>query len=199
MCATCLNPELKVEKLYHLKFIKKANLEEVMKTDDDFSKFVKEIKLLSANDKDITFSFWTKIPIPKSKKGLKVSRKVVRTLKMKALIKELIVELEVMKEHLFRAHMQFRAFKAARQEAISNLKKLTNVDSVSLHAMYAWSMEGKQSYIAVSNCTIHAAEAVWASIEPILIGYVKNGINFILIVSDSPTSQYRNKKVFWYV
>ena len=154
-------------------------------------------------------------------KGCKISRKVQQTLEIKDFIKKLKVELTVMKDHLHRAHMQFRAFKEARLESQANPNIVTihidwsenaklrqakeeksayyYEDQISLHAMYSWSAKGEQSYVAISNCNNHKAPAVFASLQPILLEFIKRGVMKIFLVSDSPTSQYRNKSIFWYM
>ena len=68
-------------------------------------------------------------------------------------------------------------------------------DQISLHTMQT--TEGNKSVVAASDCTDHSAPAVFASIESVMQDLVANDKNTINVVSDSPLSQYRNKKVFW--
>ena len=116
-----------------------------------------------------------------------------------------------MKNHLHRAHMQYRSFKAARVEALQNNGIITiQIDwsenaklcqgreeksayyhdtQVSLHAMYSWYIAGNQSHLSISDCTVHKANAVYASLEPVLENMMEdNEIHKISVVSDSPTS-----------
>ncbi|XP_022821191.1 uncharacterized protein LOC111361843 [Spodoptera litura] len=55
-----------------------------------------------------------------------------------------------------------------------------------------------QSFCTVSECLRHDISAVWAHIVPVLqyIGEKKRDIHTIHFISDSPSSQYRNKKIF---
>ena len=45
----------------------------------------------------------------------------------------------------------------------------------------------------------HKVSAVFASLEPILLKYCQANVHQFNIISDSPTSQYRNKNVFWFM
>ena len=65
--------------------------------------------------------------------------------------------------------------------------------------MYIWSHERKYSRAALSDCTDHKAGTVFTSMEPALNDFVKEGKNMVNIISDSPISQYRNKKIFWMI
>ena len=65
--------------------------------------------------------------------------------------------------------------------------------------MRLWEANGETSVISISNDTRHGAEAIIASITPILDKIVAKNTKFINIISDSPLSQYRNKKVFWVI
>ena len=67
-------------------------------------------------------------------------------------------------------------------------------NSVSIHAGFVWSKETNYGFAALSDCTDHKAAAVWASLTPTL----ENGKEKIIIVSDSPSSQYRNKSSGWH-
>ena len=156
-----------------------------------------------------------------SKKGTKISRKLTIALGLNKFIQNLIKELKIMKDHLHRAHMQYRAFKAC-EDAMQNEGVLTiqidwsenakltqareeksayyNDTQMSLHAMYSWCLAGNQSSLSLSECTVHKANGVYASLEPVLEKLLtENKIHNINIVSDSPTSQYRNKSSFWYM
>ena len=70
---------------------------------------------------------------------------------------------------------------------------------VSVHAMHQWTSEGNQSVASLSDHTSNQAAAVMVSVKPVLESLVKNGKVKINIVRDSPTSQYRNKKIFYMI
>nr|CAI5865004.1 unnamed protein product [Callosobruchus analis] len=51
-----------------------------------------------------------------------------------------------------------------------------------------------ESYCTLSESLNHGPAAIWAHLRPILTNYTQNGINTIHFLSDSPATQYRNKK-----
>ena len=136
-------------------------------------------------------------------------------------IYELKSELVDLRDHVHRIHMQFRAFKKARDEAETDESVATlqldwsenakwkqakaergsyyNEDQVSLHTMYTWTTEGSSSITAMSDDTDHTASAIYASVEPVLKDFVTAGKTKINVVSDSPLSQYRNKSIFFMI
>ena len=65
--------------------------------------------------------------------------------------------------------------------------------------MRIWETEGQSSVVSLSDSTYRGAEAVVASLTPILTKFVEKGVSFINVVSDSPMSQYRNKTIFWFM
>ena len=78
---------------------------------------------------------------------------------------------------------------------------MSNYDEcqISIHAMYGWRTDRCQSDAALSDYTGHKAAAVMTSILPVLKNYVEEGKTTINIVNDSPTSQYRNRKIFYLI
>ena len=57
----------------------------------------------------------------KSKKGHKISRKVPMSFKSARFPKVLVEELQILKDHLKRAHLQYQTFKLAREETLSQM------------------------------------------------------------------------------
>ena len=129
LSARCLNPELKVERLVAKKELTSPGpIEDVFNDEAKFVDLVKTIRTIGERAKDddmIQYAEWSNVPNPLSKKGSKMSKKIYHTIEMKKLIINLLKELDVMKDHLHRAHMQYRAFKAARDEAMSNSAVVT--------------------------------------------------------------------------
>ena len=70
---------------------------------------------------------------------------------------------------------------------------------ISIHATHGWTTDGCQSYAALSDYTDHKSAAVMTSIVPMLKNFVEGGKTTINIVSDSPTLQYRNRKIFYLI
>jgi len=184
LCRTCLNPEIKLEALA------KALNDKSFKWDDtkdynDIKDMIKRIEHLTFN-KTITFSEWQMVE-QNDKKGKKFSRKVLVTLDFAKFGQRLVKELNVMHDHQYRVHSQFKAFKMAREEAKSNADIATiqldwsenakmhqsreeksayyHEDSVCLHPMYIWTKQCNYSRTAISDCTDHKAPAVMTSIQ----------------------------------
>ena len=126
-----------------------------------------------------------------------------------------------MKDHLVHVHSQYIAFKVAQEEAEQNRnvatiqvdwsknRKLTQCgeekgaynyeDHVSLHPIYIWHAKDQFSKVAMGNTTSHTAPAVMSSLLPLLIELEMSGVKHVNVISDSPTSQCRNKGMFWLV
>ena len=93
-------------------------------------------------------------------KGCKISQKMPHNAKVPDLCKILIDKLKILKDHLHHAHMQFRVFKHAREEAATSSSSITmhidwseneklrqarkekstyyNETQVSIHCVYIW-------------------------------------------------------------
>ncbi len=71
---------------------------------------------------------------------------------------------------------------------------------ISLHSGYVWSQCGSFSFCSMSDYTNHMAEAAWCSIEDLLAYMIEHKkIKRINIISDSPSSQYRNKTTIYFL
>ena len=222
---TCLNPELKIEKLIQEKLTPSINLEYVIQNDDDYHDLLENIKLLEKNPSNLKINCveWNLVSHKgKSRKETKISRKEVSSFHLCDFAKKLAIELAVLKDHLYRAHMQYRAaFKTKTMEAKKSSDTVTfqinwyenasicqaqevksayyHTDQISIHCIHSWSSQGQESFDAISDQTDHKASAVFASLEPILLKYCQANAHHFNIISDSPTSQYRNKNVFWFM
>ena len=77
---------------------------------------------------------------------------------------------------------------------------LTNMSilSVSILCMFGiWKKQCNYSHTAISDCTDHKAPAIMTSMRLVLNDLVDKGIKKVNVVSDSPTSQYRNRRMVW--
>ena len=169
---------------------------------------------------DSPYTSTKKVSSKKAKKGYKVSRKKNVIQSKSAFLKDLVKELQVRQDHLHNCHAQFKAFKEAREDAMNSTVATIQIDwsenakmtqareekkaycedcQVSVHTMHQWTSEGNQSVASLSDHTSHQAAAVMVSVKPVLESLIKNGKVKINIVSDSPTSQYRNKKIFYII
>ena len=210
-----------------MKLIDGADFEERTK-EANINTFRQEIADLKPPEKTTAVSFiqWKKIENPiklkSGKKANKVTRKVAITLPWKQFIERYLKEIDILKDHLHRVHMQYKKFKEAREEVaesdgdvaamqidwsenarIRQAKEAKGAyyyeDHVAIHCIRSMRSDGDNSYISISDSTCHNGEAVWASIRPMFVEYVEEGVTHIYVISDSPTSQYRNKKIFYLV
>ena len=228
LCSTCLNPKLKLEEI--ARCAKDNSLKYGYRNYDEIDELAEAVENVKIPDREvITFVEWKKVAGEKSKKTAKknkkprskFSKKVNDTLPFKHFKQRLLNELKLLKNHLFRVHMQYKAFKAAREEAISSETTATiHIDwsenaklrqaeeekgayyhdvQMSAQTIFVWTAEKEWSAASISGCTIHKAEAVAASITELLEELKANGITKLYVVSDSPTSQYRNKEMFYLI
>ena len=124
LCRTCLNPELKIEKLIQEKLIPSINLEYVIQNDDDYCDLLENVKRLEQKPSNLEINCvkWNLVSQKgKCGKETKISRKEVSSFPLCGFAKELAIELAVLKDHLYRAHMQYRAFKTKRMGAEKSL------------------------------------------------------------------------------
>ena len=114
LCCTCLNSELKIEKLIWEKLIPSINLEYAIQNDDEYHDLLENIKLLEQKRSNLKINYveWNLVSHKgKFGKETKISRKEVSSFSLCDFAKKLAIELAVLKEHLYRAHVQYRAFK----------------------------------------------------------------------------------------
>ena len=110
--------------------------------------------------------------------------------KIPDLCKILIDDLKILKDHFHCAHMQFRAFKHAREEAVTSSSSITmhndwsenaklrqareekstyyNETQVSIHCVHIWYGEDGYSIVSMSDYTAHHVSAVITSLDPVL-------------------------------
>ena len=222
MCEYCVNPELKFISLKNQKLLE-GDFEEKT-SEENIDNFIKEVGALKDETRPISFIAWEKVENPlkpkTGKKANKLTRKVSHTLPLNGMIKLLLKELEVLKSHLFRMHQQFKKFKAIRTEVLESdgdsaamhmdwsenarvrqakesKSAYYHEDHVSIHCIRSMQADGETSYVSLADTPNHMAEAVWASIKPVLEQYVEDGVKHVYAISDSPTNQYRNQKIFY--
>ena len=216
-CRICLNPELK------LVAVSKAMKDNSLKWDD--SKDYQSLPDLIAKIETITYNSsieyceWQMVKNNEKKGEQKISRKNVMKKPYQKFKKQLVKELHTLQDHLHRVHSQYKAFKMAREEASSNQNVATiqvdwsenakmcqsrkeksvyyHEDSVCLHPMHIWTMDAHFPRLAISDITDHKASVVMPSLYQVFEDLYQDGIWKINIISDSPTSQYRNRHMVW--
>ena len=133
------------------------------------------------------------------------------------LAESMLEEYENYKLHLERDYTMKREIKAMKIEAEENediavihmdwveQHKLSEVKEVQsayfagrvcydIHTAYIYTKEDSHGAASISDCPDHKAEAVHAAIKDNIIKLKENGKTTVIIVSDGPTSQYRNSK-----
>ena len=145
-----------------------------------------------------------------------MSRKVLAKLNFAKFKKRLVKELNLMHDHQYRVHsvqslqdgktgsqsnadvatIQLDCSKNGKMQQSREKKSAYYHEySVCLHPMYIWTKPCNYSRTAISDCTDHKAPAIMTSIGPGLNDLVDKGIKIINVLSDSPTSQHRNRRM----
>ena len=135
----------------------------------------------------------------------------------KDLLLDTLEDYEITKEHLERNFIIKKYIKEKREEVIeSDDKVMLQVDwaengevlvpdevqssffggryQYSVHTGYQYSREDSGGFVSLSDANDHKAEAIHAALEPTIEKLVNKGFKEFFLVSDSPTSQYRNAK-----
>ena len=97
-------------------------------------------------------------------------------------------------EHLAVIHMDW-----AEQHKISEIKEVQSAYFngrfyYEIHTLYIYTKEDSHGAASLSDVSDHKAEAIHAAIKHEIIKLKEKGKTKIVVVSDSPTSQYRNAK-----
>ena len=70
---------------------------------------------------------------------------------------------------------------------------------MSLHPIYIWSSKEKFLKVTVGDSNNHTAPASMTSLLSLLKELCDNGIKHLNVITDSSTSQYRNKGMLWLI
>ena len=180
-------------------------------------------KLVEGENKSVVgYLRWEKVKQTDTSKntGRAKSDRVMRISKTETVNKlaaSMLEEFETYKSHLERVSEMKREVKAMKVEAEENgdlavlhidwaeqhkLIEMREVQSAyfngrwhyDIHTGYWYSKEDSHGIASISNCPDHKAEAVHAAIKGEITKLVEKGKTTIVIVSDGPTSQYRNSK-----
>ncbi|XP_045775471.1 uncharacterized protein LOC123874272 [Maniola jurtina] len=121
--------------------------------------------------------------------------KNINDLKMSLAPKEVLVHMDFSENYTTKFH-----------EEVQSRHFGSSPEQITLHTSVVYLLDPETglsksySMCTVSECTRHDAEAIWAHVIAIL-EYVKEitGFDTIHFVTDSPSSQYRNRKIFYVV
>ncbi|CAF4489608.1 unnamed protein product, partial [Rotaria magnacalcarata] len=196
------------------------DLYDLAKDEIKINEFKDNLTKLDKEDEEIlvTFCEWQKIKTANC--TAPVSTKVSISISMKAFIEKFIIEVDVLTKHICRMREQFRAAKAAKEQAKENTQVATiqldwgenyNLKQareekgayyyeqhISIQSGFVWLNKNSFSFASISDDTCHMAEAAWAAIQNLLKDLInENNVNSINFISDSPISQYRNKTMIY--
>ena len=182
-----------------------------------FKEDLANIQVGEFKDQSVSFLQWEKVNIH-GKNGL--TRDVVQRIQKTLTTKEAATKLEAMydglKDHLERNNIikkVMRSYREAIMEsddmAYIHIDWAENIEiqvpgeiqsayfshqSISLHTGYLYSKNNSGGFVSLRDSNNHKAEAFHAALKTTIEKVVAAGIKKIIMVSDSPTSQYRNNK-----
>lgn len=209
VCLTCQNPELKVESLVRRRLLPlNTHLEEVVFSPEaTFKELLASLQALKARPSaQLSYSEWflgvdggSSSPLPQKRTLTRPLREVVTLLEG---------ELDLLRLHLTRAARQYEATFKAKCEAEQSPRHAVlqaewspliilhalGADGtpalqqvVSLQCGYLWSHTDSLGFIAVSGCRDQRAEAVCASLEPLLGRLIQQGVRCLTLLVDPKT------------
>ncbi|KAL4709200.1 hypothetical protein ACJJTC_008128 [Scirpophaga incertulas] len=172
-------------------------------------------------------SYWCKTKeLNENSKVKVITTKKIETANPLQLVKRLEHSLVGFLKHTFTIEKQYKEIKNLKDsldiyEAVIHMDWSENYDlkyhkevqsmhfgsnrrQVSLHTsvLYLYDESGTkttQAFCTISQNVRHDAAAIWAHLKPVLdyIYHINSSIGSIHILTDSPSSQYRNKNIFW--
>ena len=226
-CQTCENVEMLFSALKKNNLISKEHdLDIIIKDARDGGSefedaFIEDLnKLKDEEDKNVSFLQWEKVSKSGKNGNLRDTvDRVQKTASCKAAAEKMAVMYEELKKHLNRNFVIKKTMRELREDVMkSDDKALIHVDwaenlqieipgevqsayfshlGISLHTGYLYSAADSGGFVSLSEENNHRAEAVHSAIQPVVQKLVENGIKHLICVSDSPTSQYRNKTNVW--
>ena len=201
-----------------LRDIREENFDSEEALKDDLKALMEE----PTASEQVTFLEWNKVQKAETNKNTGVQKRAVtQRVPSVTLAKDLAVktlaDLQVLKEHLERNHMIKQKVLEKREDALeSDDKVMLQVDwaengtiitpdeaqsaffggrnTYSIHTGYQYSKRKSGGFVSLSDENDHKAEAIHAALDKKIKELAGEGYKEITIVSDSPTSQYRNGK-----
>ncbi|CAB3248789.1 unnamed protein product [Arctia plantaginis] len=177
------------------------------------------------NQEEIEYHEWCRNKKKVGSKEINIMKKITRTIKPKDLIFKLEHFLPKFFIHTVNILSQYQAVTLLKQslnhdetilhmdfsenysykfaEEVQSLHFGGSRGQVSLHTVVAYLKEGRETVhhclCTVSECTRHDSPAVWAHLQKALefVFEKRPYITTAHILTDSPTSQYRNKNIFY--
>ena len=168
LCGTCLNSELKVDKLVEMKLRSNVDLEELFR-EENLPAFIQDLdNLKKEQDQTVLYNEWQKIDNSKvnasGKKGNKILRKVTCSSNLSKFVDLLKSELETLRSHLQRVHAQKACIDAESSDTVTTIHidwsenshicqakeekaAYYHEDNISLHAMRVYEYDGQVYYL----------------------------------------------------
>ena len=222
LCMTCINPQLMLEGLKRAikEQFNGLNLEDICDYfKKDLHKLMSKVGELKKN---IPFLQWTRVKTTKEKKTGEAPKKKNTTtyrsekqslsVNSKAFAKKFLEEVNQLQEHNRKKISQYRRIREIRQIVADPVNDAAAIridwsenatlfqtrqeksdyyhtTQVSINTVVSYQSTGVQSHATISDYTSHRAAATWTSLKSILLNL---HCSRLYIISDSPTSQYRN-------
>ena len=207
---------------HDIETILRNSREEDFVSEEDLKEDLKALLEEPKASESVSYLVWEKVKTVEVNKNTgktkqATTQRVPKTAKAKDLALETLADVEILKEHLERNNIIKKKVMEKREEAVQyDNKVMLQVDwaengviitpdeaqsafyggrtNYSLHTGYQYSKENSGGFASLSDENDHKAEAIHAALDPKIKQLAEKGIKEITIVSDSPTSQYRNGK-----
>ncbi|CAH2001834.1 unnamed protein product [Acanthoscelides obtectus] len=119
--------------------------------------------------------------------------KAIKTLKQNMTNEEILIHCDFSENYnlKYAEEVQSYHFGGSRQQ-------------ITLHTVVIYSRAHENDLKVDSFCTLsesleHGPGAIWAHLFPLIKLYIDNGVKLLHFLSDSPSTQYRNKKMFAFI
>ncbi|KAL3842133.1 hypothetical protein ACJMK2_020181 [Sinanodonta woodiana] len=216
LCTRHQHMSLKIKALNNLGIRISKNPDVLIKAYDSNKELLKMIE--AVEERSIKFFNWKRVQEGNKMRYIELEENMEK----EAFIEKFDRELNDFREHAKRVTNQYNEMRRLREHLPENevvvwmdfaenygcvsLEEIQsaywNATSISLHTMVVYSKAGNdtkiQSYVAVSDVLSHNSTAVYTILKK-LVNVLKTGnpdLRVIHYLSDSPTSQYRNKTMF---
>lgn len=214
LCTYHQNFALKLKAMKNVGLLVSGNPDVFIKTYET-NDSVKVLLEQGITENNIKYKHWKKVLDNEKYRWKELEENVTK----QQFVEEVITELSSFRQHVLRVQTQYREMRRLRENlpeneillwmdfaenySCTNMEEVQsaywNTDMVSLHTMVAYLPGGKiQSFVAVSSSLQHNATVVYCILLKIipLIRQLLPGLVKIHYLTDSPTSQYRNKTIF---
>ena len=226
LCQTHQNLALKLTVLYQLKLVTTKNPDEFIAGSDDDTAIAQKLDQIPEETEIIRFQEWKRMPRTKQNGEVKYVTKLVDSeLPRGQFIVTFISDITNFRGHVQRIKAQYSAVRDLKKrlpdrQAICHMDFAQNYlcaqtdevqsayydkPSVTLHPMMIYYKSGDelqhQAFVIVSDDRSHTSSSVFAFIQALMpeVKKLVPGPTCLNYITDSPTSQYRNKVMMYVV